>query len=117
MSWWVSLNDVDDNTLKSNVCVQEGGTQCVGGTTDAMLNITYNYSPGFYLTIDSDKGLDWLHGKRGCETAPKLDAAVKALGTKQHEDYWVPTFGNTGYALSILARWAHEFPDGTWKVH
>ena len=41
----------------------EGGNIVVGGTTDASMNITYNYSWFYYRVLDKYKGLRWLYGK------------------------------------------------------
>ena len=88
-----------------NVCVvdkhEEGGTHVIGGTTTAWLNVTYNYSEFYYDALDKKKGIRWLYGKTGKECVARLHSAVRALGTVQDEDYWEPTSGNAGYALSI----------------
>ena len=87
---------------------REGGTYCIGGTTDADLNVTYNYGRFF----------PWrsLHDKTGAETEPILRAACAELGTEIDPDYWKPTPGNAGYALSILLGWAERYPEGVWRV-
>lgn len=57
----------------------EGGTYVMGGTNEASLNITYNYSKFYYETLDNEDGLRWLHGKLAGETVDKLFHAVKVL--------------------------------------
>lgn len=87
---------------------EDGGVYTLGGTTQADLNVTYNYAPLFDF-----KDLD---GKTGAETADALQEAVMALGTIRDPDYWKPTPGNAGYACAILLRWARQHPDGIWEV-
>lgn len=115
MSYDVSLED------ESGTCVAvdrhtEGGTYAVGGTVDADLNVTYNYSWFYFRYLDKKHGLRWLSGKRASETIEKLEAAVKELGDNTYEDYWAPTPGNAGYALAVLLGWAKQYPDATWRV-
>lgn len=87
---------------------QEGGTYCLGGTTDADLNVTYNYHSFFPWNS--------LHDKTGAETETLLRAACAELGTETDPDYWKPTPGNAGYSLSILLGWAEAHPEGVWRV-
>lgn len=90
---------------------QEGGTQVMGGTDDAELNITYNYSWFYYRYLDKEEGLRWLYGKKAKDCVERLEAAVSELGTDQHDDYWADTPGNAGYALNILLQWAKQHPE------
>ena len=99
------------------VCVplhREGGTYAVSGTEEATLSITYNYSPHYYEHVDEKKGIRWLYGKTGARTELRLRAAVARLGTERDSDYWAPTPGNAGYALSILLSWAKLHPGAVW---
>lgn len=93
----------------------EGGTQVMGGTDDAELNITYNYSWFYYQCLDKENGLRWLYGKSGKEAEPRLSAAVEILGTRQNSDYWADTPGNAGHALNILLEWARQYPDAIFN--
>lgn len=93
----------------------EGGTRILGGTDQAELNITYNYSWFFYKFLSPRKGLRWLYGKTGKQCIGRLEKAVKELGTQQFENYWAPTPGNAGHALSILLRWAKQHPDAVFN--
>jgi hypothetical protein len=43
----------------------DGGTFVIGGTDEAWLNVTYNYSRYFYRNIDDALGIRWLYGKTG----------------------------------------------------
>ena len=93
----------------------EGGTYVCGGTTDGRLNLTYNYSPHYREHIDAEEGIRWLYGRTGKETIEKLESAVAVLGIDRDDDYWAPTRGNAGYALSILLGWARAHPDAVWS--
>lgn len=93
---------------------REGGTYALHGRAHAELNITYNYSYFFRHELDKENGIRWLYGKRAVETIPALERAVKTLGVHRHDDYWAPTPGNAGYALSILLAWAKKWPEAVW---
>lgn len=93
--------------------IQEGGTQVVGGTTEPELNITYNYSEVYSIF---DFNINHLHGVRAGDYIEKMQRIVDKCGTKRFNDYWAPTPGNAGFALSILLGWAKQYPDGEWKV-
>ena len=117
MSYWVYLQDKKGEKLTVGFHDAEGGIYKLGGSVDAELNITYNYSPYYYQQIDKKNGLRWLDGKKAEDCAKRLERAVKALGTEQNDDYWKPTAGNAGYALSVLLAWAKECPDGIFIIH
>jgi hypothetical protein len=91
-----------------------GGTYAVGGTTDASLNITFNYSKHFYAVVDSENGIRGLYGKSGAESIPMLNAAIDKLGDDVSQDYWEPTEGNAKRALKQLKALAQMRPDGVW---
>jgi len=113
MSYWVSLVNKEEEIVEVE-SFEEGGTYCLGGSTGADLNITYNYSKqyarfGFSL---------WdLEGKRAKHTVATLEKLVASLGIEKSRDYWEATPGNAGYALSILLRWAQQHPRTKWRVH
>jgi len=92
---------------------EDGGTFVAGGTTDAWLNVTYNYSECYRLFEFSLTDLD---RKTASETEERLADLVEKLGTARYPDYWAPTPGNAGHALSILLGWARQHPDGVWSV-
>lgn len=94
---------------------EQGGTYVLGGTPDAVINITYNYSKLFREHLDKDQGIRWLYGKTGLETMDRLARASNALGTERDADYWAATPGNAGYALLILFVWAHSHPTAVWE--
>ncbi len=113
MSWWIYL---EGESVGSVDCIQEGGTQVMGGTDQPELNITYNYGELFRKAGLPD-ALKSLHEKRAGDTIEMLKAAVAFLGTNRYtKDYWAPTLGNAGFALSILLGWALKYPDGVWRV-
>jgi hypothetical protein len=105
---------------------EEGGTYALGGTENAELNITYNYAEVYKLVPleakekaeaeDDTFGVRWLNNRTVAETMPILERAVKTLGTSRFNDYWAPTPGNAGYALSILVCWGKQHPNGVWAV-
>ena len=111
MSWDVTLEGAGPVERR-----EDGGTYALGGTTEANLNVTYNYSDAYKLVAKSGSLVDLLDGKTASETIPELNRMVERLGGKRFEDYWAPTPGNAGYALSILLGWARQYPDGTWRV-
>lgn len=109
MSYWISLRNPDDEQpLILAVAHSEGGTYALGGTDEAVLNVTYNYARFFnFRALDS---------KTGEASIPLLEAAVEELGTERDENYWASTSGSAGYACSILLKWAREHPEGIWHV-
>lgn len=113
MSYDIELKYDDEIAQVDNH--EDGGTYQVGGSTEAWLNITWNYAEFYYEHLDADLGIRWLYGKTGRETEERLAQAVVALGTTQHHDYWEPTRGNAGYALNILLGWARQHPDAVWS--
>jgi hypothetical protein len=94
---------------------EEGGTYVLGGTTQAELNVTYNYAEHMWKHL-GEGGLKALHGKKAQDTIETLSKAVEALGTDRDSDYWKSTPGNAGFALSILLSWAKLHPEGEWDV-
>lgn len=107
MSYWISLQN--ENGLVPHVDrFQEGGTQPVGGSTDAELNVTFNYYPKFDFKS--------LHEHKAKETILDLVAAIVSLEDDVDEDYWKPTDGNVRKALMILLRWARQYPNCVWRV-
>jgi hypothetical protein len=114
MSYWVYL----ENPKGKSVSVEnhhEGGSYVVGGTNLAELNVTYNYG-SVYGKLIGGTLKDALNGKKASEVIPMLEKVVGILGTKQDEDYWKPTQGNAGHALSILLGWARQYPEAKFRV-
>jgi len=108
MSWWISLNDPNTGFCADVESFQEGGTIVVGGSTDADMNVTYNYGKHF--------DFKHLHGMRARSSILILQRHVESLGKNRDEDYWNPTEGNVGFCLSILLKWAKQYPNYIWRV-
>lgn len=89
-----------------------GGTYCLGGTTSAELNITYNYGPILHRVLPG--GIRGLYGRTGAESIPLLNKAIAELGNDVDEDYWSPTEGNVKRALVQVLALAQMRPDGVW---
>lgn len=107
MSWDVRFVDP---VSKETVYLSEshhlaGGTLAVGGTREAWLNITYNYGGLFRKHLHTD-GLAGLSGKTPDQMIPLLDKAIDVLGTYTSDNYWDPTPGNAGAALTALRQLA-----------
>ncbi len=91
----------------------KGGNYAIGGTTEAWLNVTYNYAPHFYKTM-GDKGIRCLYGLTGKEAVPILEHAIAKLGDDIDPDYWKPTEGNAKEALKGLLTFARLLPNGVF---
>lgn len=91
-----------------------GGTYAMGGTTEAWLNVTYNYAPHFYRVLGKE-GIRSIYGKTARETIPLLKAAADRLGDDAHPNYWEATEGNAKRALLQLLALAEMRPDGVWR--
>ena len=115
MSFCVYLEDENGNPYTVDRHT-EGGTYAIGGTPDAELDVTYNYSPHYYKCLNEKEGLRWLNGRQANDTIEALRHAVRVLGTERDDDYWKNTPGNAGHALNILVSWAKQHPEGVWRV-
>ena len=111
MSYWIYL-EKDGKTVEVDNH-SEGGTYVLGGTTEADMSVTYNYS---MVTIPVGFRFSGLHDVSAADSIPTLERVVKELGTEQDDDYWAPTPGNAGYAANILLKWARQHPDAVWRV-
>ena len=116
MSYDISLVDpITRDTLEVETPHQiRGGMYAVGGTTEAWLNITWNYAP-FYYNIFGEKGIRTIYGMTGAESIPVLKEAIAKLGDDVVADYWEPTEGNAKRALHNLLALAQMRPDGVWE--
>lgn len=92
---------------------EEGGTYAMGGTADADLNVTYNYSQ-VYAILDFHPSE--LNDKRAGDCIPRLEEIVAKLGTRQYSDYWAPTPGNAGHAMNVVLGWCKQNPDAIVRV-
>ena len=115
MSYWVYLKDSHDNPVEVEH-FSEGGTQILGGSYVAEMNVTYNYS-GLFAKYLHPHGLRWLDNQKAKDVLPAMINAVDQLGTMQDYDYWNPTPGNAGFALAVLIRWAQSNPEAKFRVH
>lgn len=115
MSYDIYLKDSEGKTVEfeSNHDLV-GGTYQLGGTRNAWLNITYNYSPHFYRVMPEDKGIRWLYGQTGLDSIPVLESAIEQLGTDVCDDYWEATEGNARKALENLLILAKAAPSAIW---
>ncbi|MGL4230899.1 MAG: hypothetical protein ACRCWJ_05975 [Casimicrobium sp.] len=133
MSYDIQLVDaVTGETLELDAPHQmRGGTYAVGGTTQAHLNVTFNYAPHFGRVFDTlsephAKAPEWLkngwpiaglrtiYGLTGTESLAVLDKAIGLLADDVDRDYWKPTEGNAKRALLQLRALAEMRPDGIW---
>jgi len=71
MSWWISVIDKDEKTISTDHNRCEGGTVQVGGTTEATLNVTYNYGKHFSFKE--------LHGLPVGDAHTMICAAIEKL--------------------------------------
>lgn len=92
----------------------KGGTYTIGGTTDAWLNVTYNYSEHFYRVM-GEKGIRTIYGMTGKEATPILENAISQLKNDIADDYWEPTEGNAQAALKNLLQLAQACPEGIFE--
>lgn len=90
-----------------------GGTQVLGGTPEAWLNVTYNYSKYFYDLL-GEKGIRSIYGLTGAESLKTLKPAAEKLSNETDADYWKATPGNAKRALLGLIAFAEMRPDGVW---
>lgn len=114
MSYDVSLEN--DKGVVAVGSHKEGGTYAKGGTTDAEMSVTYNYSQHYLDELDRAAGLKWLDGKVAKFCVDRLGQAIHKLGDTPDHDYWKATPGNAGRALSILREWAKQHPDAVFRV-
>jgi hypothetical protein len=91
-----------------------GGTYAVGGTTEAWLNVTYNYSKFFYSTM-GEAGIRTIYGMTGAASLPILRSTVSQLGDDVSKNYWDATEGNAKCSLLQLIALAEMRPDGVWQ--
>ena len=113
-----------------------GGTYAIGGTTEAWLNITYNYADWYYRpgvfarTKKASKGIRTIYGMTGVESIPVLKKAISKLESMDEDisddkrqkceahgatGYWMPTRENAIKPLYQLLAMAQMRPDGVWR--
>jgi hypothetical protein len=103
MSYDISLRTPDggDHLELNEPHGAQGGTYALGGTTEAWLNVTYNYSPHFYKVF-GEKGIRTIYGLSAEQSIPLLAEAIGKLCTDTDPDYWKSTEGNARQALINL---------------
>jgi hypothetical protein len=115
MSYDIYLKDpVTKETIVFDAAHQlSGGTYAVGGTSEAWINITYNYGEHFSKVLGKE-GIRTIYGKTGAESIDILKRAAEKLKDNVDSDYWKPTQGNAKRALLQLVALAQMRPDGVW---
>jgi hypothetical protein len=112
MSYDVSLKN-NNGAVVAVTSHNNGGTVCVGSSSEAAMSVTYNYAD-IYALVDFDLwGFDGMSAK---DSIPILDKLVEKFGTKQYKDYWAATPGNAGAALSVMLEWAKKYPEAVWSI-
>lgn len=137
MSYDIELKDpVTQKTIELDTPHQmQGGTYAIGGTTEAWLNITWNYNDWYYHagvfapTREASKGIRTIYGMTGAQSIPILQKAIKALESMKEDigderrrkceeqgatGYWMPTRANAIKPLYQLLALAQMRPDGVW---
>lgn len=137
MSYDICLNEpVTGGTIELEFTHQmSGGTRAIGGTEEAWLNVTYNYSRWYYRedvfppVNGKLKGIRTIYGLSGAESIPVLERAITGLSSctdelsenerrdlesKKVKGYWLPTRENAIKPLYQLLAMAKLRPDGVW---
>lgn len=118
MSYDVSLHNPDGSMVQLDHRHQlRGGTYAVGGTTDATLNVTYNYSPILWQ-VWPKQGLEALEGLTALESISVLTNGMLSIPWEPaDEDYWKPTNGNVRAMLGDLLVLACQAPpESRWRM-
>jgi hypothetical protein len=104
MSWDIHIEDPQTGeTLSVAHHDIKGGTHAMGGTDEAWLNISYNYSAYYYDAVSQEKGFRVIDGMTVGEAMPVICRAIQKIGTTIRDaDYWEATAGNAGAALLDL---------------
>ena len=130
MSYDIELKDpVSGEIIQFDFLHQmRGGNYVVGGTTEARMNITYNYSRWYYKAF-GDKGIRTIYEMAGTDSIPVLENAITFLKNlqedltdeeieeyKNHSErgYWMPARENAIKPLYQLLTMAKMRPDGVW---
>lgn len=113
-----------------------GGTYAVGGTTEAWINITYNYADWYYKdgVFPNNgifrEGIRSIYDMSGADSIPVLEHAIKTLESmtedltekeiQEYKDggaggYWTPTRTNAIKPLYKLLAMAKIRPDAIWE--
>jgi hypothetical protein len=117
MSYDISLVDpVTKETIQfDSPHDMRGGTYALDGTTEAWLNVTWNYGKHYYRHVDAEKGIRAIYSLTGAESIPILEKAASHLSDDVDSDYWKATEGNAKRPLLQLVAMAKLRPDGIWQ--
>lgn len=115
MSYDLRLNDAKTGKpIKFDERHQlKGGTYEVGGSREARLNVTYNYTKHLSRIL-GETGIRVLYGKTGKHSIPILKKAISKMHGDPDRDYWAATEGNAKKALQNLLALARMAPQGVW---
>ena len=125
MSWNCYLNDpqTGERIMLDDLHHLRGGSYAAGGTREAWLNVTYNYSEHIVKAFTEAAegivvGLDGLSGRTAHDTIPFLASAIASMqpDTVASLNYWDATEGNARGALIDLLSLARMAPHGVWEV-
>lgn len=138
MSYDIKLVDpvTKETIILENAHSMAGGTYAAGGTCDAWLNITWNYSDWYYMdgvfpgSGEGRSGIRSIYGLSGAESIPVIKQAIKTLESLDIDiseeeraecegqgatGYWMPTRENAIKPLYKLLALAQMRPDGIWE--
>lgn len=133
MSYDIYLTDpaTHDTIILDHPHQMNGGTYALGGTQEAWLNVTWNYSDWYYKDYAfGNKGIRTIYGLSGVQSIPVLEQVIKGLEDSPEElpehtiqdyeahgvtGYWVPTKTNAIKPLYQLLALARMRPDGVWE--
>lgn len=105
-----------------------GSIYVVGGTTDAEMSVTYNYShlwpillgrkPDSMTEDNPGYGLaPWIHGKKAADCQRLFEEAIEKWKAQlPYQDYWAPTIGNALAVIKVLHEWGTQYPDAVWVI-
>jgi len=114
MGWDVDLEV--DGKIAQVTAHREGSNIAIGGSTDASMLVTYNYSKIYAEKLKLSVP-DFLKDKTANDTIPFLRESIAILGTdKRTDNYWEASPGNARHILVVLLDWATQHPTGVWRI-
>lgn len=113
----------------------EGGTIAVGGSTEARMDVTYNYG-WYYHLVFGENGIRHLKGMHVGQSLPLIANAIYRLSAPNMRDqynadkdndhldtwtepddyYWKPTPENALAVLKVMMIWGLDNINGIWYV-
>ena len=105
MSYDITIKRKDGKTVEfRHAHTITGGTYALGGTTEAWLNITYNYWR-IFKDLLGPEDIRTIYGMNIKAARPLLMEAAERLGNAEpDEDYWKACDGNAKKALLDLVK-------------